>query len=161
MVVEIFRVLDPVNIHGLLAFCRSARCHGSSKCRFLWSLDKFATRKFASFGLGRIAASYVEDLSRTHPIDLQFSTRKPIKGQRNPVREWKMHTSVRGCDLLKASVPKLLGTVDFFFKEVMAQTPSSISLPSTHRRRIESSPDGRCSPTYSGPEWRAARFGAR
>jgi hypothetical protein len=37
-----------------------------------------------------------------------------------------VHTLVRGCDLLKALVPKFLGMVDFFFKEVMAHTSSSI-----------------------------------
>jgi hypothetical protein len=37
-----------------------------------------------------------------------------------------VHTSVRGFDLLKALVPKFLGMVDFFFKEVMARTPSLI-----------------------------------
>jgi hypothetical protein len=90
--------------------------------------------------VGATAAGYVEDLSRTHPINLQFSTGKPIKGQKNLVKKQKTHTSVRGCDLLKASMPKFLGTVDFFFKEVTAQTPSSISasLNSSEENRVES-----------------------
>jgi hypothetical protein len=90
--------------------------------------------------LGRIAAAYVEDLSRTHPISLQFSTGKSIKGRKNPVKKQKMHTSVRGCDLLKAYVPKFLGMVDFFFKEVMAQTLSliSASLNSSEVNRVRS-----------------------
>jgi hypothetical protein len=98
------------------------------------------TQILASLGLGRIAAGYVKDLSKTHPIKLQFSTGKPIKGQKNPVIKQKMHTSVRGCDLLKASMPKFLGTVDFFFKEVMVQTTLSIlaSLNSSEENRVES-----------------------
>jgi hypothetical protein len=56
------------------------------------------------------------------------------------INEQKVHTSVRGCDLLKASVPKFLGTVDFFFKEVTARTPSSISasLNSSEENQVES-----------------------
>jgi hypothetical protein len=73
------------------------------------------------------AQSYVEDLSRRHPINLQLSTEKLIKVWKNLVKKQKMYTSMRGCDLLKASVPKFLGTVDFFFKEVTTQTPSLIS----------------------------------
>jgi hypothetical protein len=97
-------------------------------------------RILASFGLGRIAAGYVEDLSRKHPINLQFSTEEIIKGRKNPVKKQKTHTLVRGCDLLKASVPKFLGTVDFFFKEVTARTPSSISasLNSSEENRVGS-----------------------
>jgi hypothetical protein len=87
-----------------------------------------------------MAVGYVEDLSRKHPINLQFSTEELIKIRKNPVKEQKTHTSVRGCDLLKASVPKFLGTVDFFFKEVTAQTPSSISasLNSSEENRVKS-----------------------
>jgi hypothetical protein len=140
MIVEILQVFDSIDIHDMLALSQSARRRGSSRRRFLRSLDEFAPRILASFGLGRVAAGYVEDLSRTHPINLQFSTEKLIKGRKNSVKRQKTHTSVRGCDLLKASMPKFSGMVDFFFKEVTAQTPSSISasLGSSEENRVRS-----------------------
>jgi hypothetical protein len=135
MVIEILRVFDSVDIHDMLALRR-----GSSRHRFLQSLDKYVPRIRSSFGLGRIASRYVEDLSRTHPINLQFSTEKLIKVRKNRVKKQKTHTSVRGCDLLKGSVPKFLGMVNFFFKEVTAQTPLSISssLNSLEENRVGS-----------------------
>jgi hypothetical protein len=82
MVVEIFLVFDSVNAHDMLALRRSTRCYGSSRRRFLRSFDKFAPRIFTLFGLGRIAAGKVKNLSRTHPINLQYSTEGIIKGQK-------------------------------------------------------------------------------
>jgi hypothetical protein len=59
----------------------------------------------------------------------QFSIRnkKFIINRRHSVRRHKRRTSVRGCDLLKATAPKTFGTIDFLFKKMMTRTPSSIS----------------------------------
>jgi hypothetical protein len=105
---KILRIFDPINIHDKLALCQSARRRGSNRRRFFWNLDKFTPRILAPFWLGWIAAK-------------QFS-----KHQRNLINEQKVRTLMQGFDLLKALVPKFLGTVNFFFKEVMAHTPSSI-----------------------------------
>jgi hypothetical protein len=103
----------------MCALHRSTRCCGSSRRRFLQSLDKLAPRIFTLFELRRIAASDVMNLSRRHFINLQFSIGNPSKAEK-PSRKQKINTSVRGCDLLKASMPKFLGTGDFFFNYVMA-----------------------------------------
>jgi hypothetical protein len=76
--------------------------------------------------LGRIASGYVNNLGKAHPVSCQISTGNSSK-TKNSSRNQNVHTSVRGFDLLKASVPKILGTGNFFFKDVMTQTPSSIS----------------------------------
>jgi hypothetical protein len=48
------------------------------------------------FRLGRVAAGYVDDLSKKHCVSLQFSVKGSIKHQRDSIKEQKMHTSVRG-----------------------------------------------------------------
>jgi hypothetical protein len=87
MVVKIFRVFDSVNIHNMLALHGGTRFHGINRGRFFWNLNKFAPRILASFGLGQIAVSYVEDLSRKPSVNLQSSTEGIIKSQKNPVKE--------------------------------------------------------------------------
>jgi ribosomal protein S11 len=81
----------------------------------------------------------VDDLGKTHPISFQISIGNSSKVKKSS-RNQKLHTSVRGFDLLKASVPKILGMGDFFFKDVTARTPSSISgsLNSSEENRVGS-----------------------
>jgi hypothetical protein len=81
MVIKIFRAFDSIDAHDMLALHRSTRCCGSSRRRFLRSLDEFAPRILTLFGLGRIAAANVKNLSRTHPVNLQFSTEGIFKGR--------------------------------------------------------------------------------
>jgi hypothetical protein len=139
MDVKIFRIFDSVNVRGMRALGRSARYGRSGRCRFFWSLDKIAPRIFTFFGLGRIASGYVDDLGKTHPISFQISTGNSSKVKKSS-RNQKLHTSVRGFNLLKASVPKILGMGDFFFKDVTARTLSSISgsLNSSKENRVGS-----------------------
>jgi hypothetical protein len=81
MVIEIFQVFDYVDAHNMLALHRSTRCCGSSRRRFLQSFDKFAPRILTLFGLGQIATGNVKNLSRTHPVNLQFSIEGIFKGR--------------------------------------------------------------------------------
>jgi hypothetical protein len=79
MVIEVFQIFNSIGIPDMRALRRSTRCHGISRRRFLRSLDKLESRIFTLFGLRRIAASDVINLSRRHFINLQFSIGKPSK----------------------------------------------------------------------------------
>jgi hypothetical protein len=87
MVIKIFQVFDSIDAHDMLALHRSTRCCGSNRRRFLRSFDKFTPRIFTFFRLGRIAVGNVKNLSRTYPINLQYSTKVNIKGQKNLVNK--------------------------------------------------------------------------
>jgi hypothetical protein len=65
-------------------------------------------------------------MGKVHPVSYQISIGNSSK-TKNSSRDHNLHTLVRGFNLLKASVPKILGTGGFFFKDVMAQTLSLIS----------------------------------
>jgi hypothetical protein len=116
---EFFRIFDSVNIHGIRALRRSTQRCGSGGCRFFWSLDEITRMIFSIFRLGRIASGYFDNLGKAHPVNCQISTGNSLKTN-NSSKNQSVHTSVRGFDLLKASVPKIFGTIDFFLKEVTA-----------------------------------------
>jgi hypothetical protein len=81
---------------------------------------------FTFFGLGWIASGYFDNLGKARPVSCQVLTGNSPKTE-NSSKNQSLHTSVWGFDLLKASMPKIFGTIDFFFKQVTARTPSSIS----------------------------------
>jgi hypothetical protein len=53
-------------------------------------------RETHPFRLGRVAAGYVDNLSKKHRVSLQLSVKGFIKHQRDWIEEQQTHTSVRG-----------------------------------------------------------------
>jgi hypothetical protein len=70
MAFKILSILNSVNFDDILTLRRDARCHGSNGGRFFWRFGKLAPRKFASFRLRRVAASYIHNLSKGHWLSL-------------------------------------------------------------------------------------------
>jgi hypothetical protein len=62
-------------------------------------------------------------MGKERPVSCQSTTGNSPKTE-NSSKNQSLHTSVRGFDLLQASVPKTFGTIDFFFKLVTARTLS-------------------------------------